>query len=123
MARQNHTVQTSPVYRDGALAANGDETITTFAACHATDFEQCDFTGKEMLLFHNTSEDTQYTFTIESVAEGNLGRVGDLGPVQLEAGEIHRVQIDSLDGFRQTNGKLYFKASNAAVHVAVVRVK
>lgn len=119
MARQNHTVQTMPVWKDGTLASNGDETVMTFTACDASNYEMCDFTGQEVLLFTNTGS-TQRTFTIEGVLD-SLGRTADLGPVQVEAGEMHRIQIDSYEGFRQTTGKLHFRGSHAELEVAVIR--
>ena len=122
MARQSHTVQGPPVWKDGTLASNGDETVFTLVAADATNFESCAFTARETLIVFNSDDTNPYTFTIEGVPD-NLGRTANLGPITVEALEIHRVELDSFEGFRQSDGKLYFKGSNAAIKFAVYRPK
>jgi len=117
MARASITVQTGTgKYPTVAL-------LDPFAltACDATNFNQCDFTGREILIVRNSSTDTAYDFTLESVSSDRTGRTGNLLK-EIPFGEHLIIPPLGVDGFRQADGKLYFTAENAAILVGVVRM-
>lgn len=117
MARQSHTVQTG----SGKYPTTASLTALTWLAANAVDFEQVDFSGREILLARNTSADTAYNVTVTSVASVRTARTGNIVKslafgAQLPIGPL------GIDGWRQSNGKLYFAGANAAIEFAVVRL-
>lgn len=116
MARQSHTVQAGAgKYPTAAL-------LDPFplVAADATNFEQCDFTGTEIIFARNSSADTAYDVTIESLASGRTLRTGDLVK-EVPFGEVIFIGPLGLDGFRQVGNKLFFKGENAAILFGVYR--
>lgn len=104
----------------GTIAANGADVVLT--AADATNKQQVTLTGNEMILAYNSSADTAYTITINSVADSDLGRTGDITAYSLGFGEFALFGLVPIKGWAQTNGKLYFEASNAAIKFVVIRV-
>lgn len=117
MARQVHTV------RNGTGKYPTSAQLVPFAllAADDTNYEQCDFTGRETIIAYNSSTDTAYDVTIESVASNRTGRSGNL-VVEVPFGEIVHIGPLGLDGFKQSDGKLYFQGEDAAILFGVVRL-
>lgn len=116
-ARVDHTPD-APVNVYTSISAGAAK--MNFAAADATNFEQVTLTGREVVYAWNTSADTPYTVTFTSVAD-SFGRTGDITTYNIPFGEIHRFGPFPANGWAQSNGKLYFKASNVAVKFAIVR--
>jgi len=119
MARQSHTAKTVLGQKASSYTANAAD--LTFTAADAANFEQTAFTGKELIIAYNSDPANPYTVTIESVADASLGRTGDITTYSLAAGEYGVFGPFTLDGWRQSDGYLYFKASNAAIKFCVIR--
>lgn len=119
MARQSHTPLTVLGTKTSAYTANGAD--LTMTAADASNKEQVTITGKELVIAHNTGA-SAYTVTISSVADAAAGRTGDVSAYSLAAGEYAVFGPFDLDGWEQSDGKLYFEASNASVKFGVVRI-
>lgn len=112
MARQTLTKTSSPGPNPTAGVA------VTLTAADTSNKEQFALTGRELLLVQN-SGGSQYTYTVESVADP-YGRERDITTNAIAAGAIHVLGPFSLEGWRQTDGMLYLEASNTAVKFAVI---
>lgn len=115
MARVTHT----PTQLAGPYPSDGVN--VTLTAANATDKEEFVHTGKEIIIARNTGAGAR-TVTITSVAHPVDGRTGDVTADSLAAGEVHVYGPFAIDGWRQTNGKLYFEASHAEVIFSVLRL-
>lgn len=120
MARQSHT-PLAALGTKGSLYTAGAADLPMTAA-DAALFEQCTFTGKEIVIAHNSHAADPYTVTIESVASAGLGRTGDITTYSLAAGDVVALGPFAADGWRQTDGTLHWKASNASILFAVLRI-
>lgn len=98
-----------------------DLSVLTWTASDAVNFEQTVFSGKETILAWNTSADTAYNVTITSSASARTARTGTLVK-SVAFGTILAVGPLGIDGWKQSDGKLYFAGENAAVLFAVVRL-
>lgn len=117
MARQAHTPFT-PLGTKTNVYTAGAADITMKAAISA-DKEQASHNGKVLIIAHNTDGANPYTVTFSSVVD-DLGRTGDITAYSLAAGDYCVFGPFSTEGWRQSDGKLYFEASNAAIKFAVV---
>lgn len=115
MARVTHTAQAGTGKYPTTLTA------LTFTAADAVNFEQTLHTGRELIVVRNSHGSTAYDFTLTSVASNATGRTGT-EVVELAAGAIHVVGPLGIDGWRQSDGMLYFAGENAAILFAVVRI-
>lgn len=113
MPRQN-VAKTASVGRY-PLAAGG--AVLAWTAADTSNHEQVTMTGDEVFLVHNTGA-TSHTYTITSTADP-YGRTGDISGVTIAAGAIHGIGPLGIEGWRQTDGKLYFQANHAEVKWAV----
>jgi hypothetical protein len=82
----------------------------TFAASDPANFEQTPWTDGLHIVWRNSHATTPYDATLESAPDA-LGRDVDLTK-----------RIDA-EGWRQTDGYVYFKGENAAVLYAVVKLR
>lgn len=118
MARQSHTPLTALGTKTNVYTANAAD--LTMTAADVSNKEQVTATGNELIIAHNTGAST-YTITISSVVD-EQGRTGDISAYSLGAGEYAVFGPFGTEGWRQTDGKLYFEASNVAVKFGVVRL-
>jgi hypothetical protein len=95
----------------------------SWTAADTVNQNQCDITGKEVLLAWNTDAVTAYTVTVNSVPDPQLGRSGDITSYSIPAGTVCWIGPMPTVGWQQSNGKLYFQANNAAVKFAVVKIQ
>lgn len=113
MARTDVTVTPVPTWRNGVNAA---ELTLTMAAADTTDKNQATFTGREILVAHNTDA-SPHNITISSKAIAN--RAGDI-TAAIPAGAIMIFQAENY-GWRQSGGKLWFEADDDTVKFGVIR--
>lgn len=95
-----------------------DGVLLTETAADTTNKEQVLWTGKEIIVAHNTGG-SAYTVTITSAADKN-GRTLDITADSLAAGVIAFYGPFPADGWRQSTGMLFFEASNVAVKFGVI---
>lgn len=112
MARQTHTAAVGTGKYPTAPVA------LTWVAADATEKEQTVHTGTEIVFFYN-SGGTPRSCTVTSVVDSR-NRSGDI-TFTLAAGAYKTVGPLGIEGFQQTNGKLYFEAAHADVLCAVLR--
>lgn len=90
-------------------------------AADATNFEQIALTGREILVIFN-SDASDHTVTITSVADTTEGRTGDITTENVVAGTMKMIGPLAPEGWRQTDGYLYFQASDATIEYAVIQL-
>ena len=116
MPRQAHT----PVSLPGPWATAGE--ALTMTAADVANKEQVAASGKEIVIAHNSGA-APHAVTITSKAHAPSGRTGDITTEAIAAGEI-RVYGGPFptNGWRQTDGQLYFEADSAEVKFGVIRL-
>ena len=108
-----------------AAQANGpwpvlaDAVTVTATAANATDKEQTLLTGRELLIARNSGASSRVC-TITSVADPRTKRTGDVVET-VPAGEMRMFGPFDPDGFRQSDGYLYFEAAHADILWSVIR--
>ena len=93
----------------------------TWTAADASNFEETEYSDRVIIVARNTSTDTAYDVTITSVASSKTGRTGTLVK-ELAFGEQLIIGPLGADGWRQSDGNLYFAGENADIEFAVVRL-
>lgn len=92
-----------------------DKVTIAEVAADASNFEKMILTGREILIAHNTNAgSTARTVTITSVADAE-GRTGDITATSIAAGAFAMFGPFALDGWKQSDGYLYFQASHAEI--------
>jgi hypothetical protein len=114
MARQLHTAVTLP----SGYAIDGSNVAMT--AADAANFEEVAHTGRQVILYRNSGA-TPRIVTVSSVAHSQVPRTGDFSDT-VAAGEMHVSPMFPVDGWRQTNGKLYFSGAHAEVLFSVITI-
>jgi hypothetical protein len=117
MARVTHTVRTIRSADPDDLSSLGTTLTVPFVAADTTNKEQALFTGKEIIVALNSGA-SPYTVTVDGVK--TKGRAGSVTAYSIPAGEV-MMFAPPIDGWRQTNGMLYFEANNVAVKFAVIK--
>lgn len=97
-----------------------DGTTLTWTTGDATNHHQMPLTGREVLLARNSDDDTAYTVTITS-ATSSQNRTGDITADSIAFGATHMYGPFKLDGWRQSDGNLYFTCNNALILFAALR--
>jgi hypothetical protein len=119
MARQSHTPLTALGTKTDAYSANAAD--LTMTAADTVNNEQVTLTGNELVIAHNTDGVNPYTVTVSSVVD-DMGRDGDISAYSLAAGEYGVFGPLGIEGWRQSDGKLYFEGSNAAIKFGVIKL-
>ena len=112
MARATLTKLTALGKRTDVYTANAAD--LPMAAANVSDKNQFAASGKDFVIARNTSVDTPYTITIENTGDD------DITAYALGAGELAVLGPLGLDGWGQTDWKVYLEASNAAIKFGVV---
>lgn len=122
MARTTIAAQTLlGAYPSLAIAANAaDLTFAALSGSSGDNGNQTPLTGKEILLFRNDDVGAQ-TVTITSVAD-RYNRTGDISAYSIGASEYAILGPFAVDGWKQSDGNLYFEGSDANVKCAVLRL-
>lgn len=112
---------TTPISPYPALPLTADSADVAYTAADVANGNQATFgnAGKVHLLATNTGG-VGYTATVTSSLDG-FNRTGDITAYALAAGETALFPLER-NGWRQSDGMLYFSASNAAVKFAVIPV-
>jgi len=95
-------------------------TITATAADTANQNRTL-HTGKEIIIARNSGASTR-TVTITSLADSQQGRTGNIAAENILAGVIKTFGPFALDGWKQTDGYIYFESNHAEVLFSVIRV-
>lgn len=106
-------VKTTPV---GSQADAG--VALTFTAADTTD-QTCEFTPGDILLAWNTGAGS-HTVTVYSAPEPTTGRINDITAESIAAGAIRAYGPFPARGWKQSTGKLKFKANHAEVKFAIL---
>jgi hypothetical protein len=96
-------------------------TDLTFTASDAVNFEQVAWSDGLYIIWRNSDGAVAYDVTLEA-APDSLGRDVDC-LTELAAGDIAMTGLIEAEGWRQSDGYVYFKAENAAILYAVVKVR
>lgn len=115
MARQTLTAAQA----NGPWPVLADAVTVTATAADATEKEQTLLTGRELLIARNSGASSRVC-TITSVAHPVTKRTGDIVET-IPAGEMRLFGPFDVDGFKQTNGYLYFEAAHADILWSVIR--
>jgi hypothetical protein len=119
MSRTALTAQTlkGPYPVGGTVSAT--QLDVTEAASDASNGNSFPFSGKEVLLLHNTDSGAQ-TVDLTSASDAR-GRSADIAGYSIGAGKIAMFDFrGGLDGWLQVDGNVYFKTSSALVKAAVL---
>ncbi|HQY30520.1 MAG TPA: hypothetical protein PK691_04510 [Thermomicrobiales bacterium] len=89
-------------------------------AADTSNLNQTPSTGKELLHVRN-SGGSAYTVTVTSAVD-SLGRTKDVAADSIAAGASAIYGPFPVEGWKQTDGFLYFQGSNAALLFTVIRL-
>lgn len=113
MARTNLT----PIDAPGCYGA--DPAALAWAAADVANKNQVTLTGREIVLAHNSGA-VAHTITVTS-AQDPYKRTGDV-TAQIPAGEYRVFGPVALDGWMQSDGRLYLEADHAEILFAILRL-
>ena len=77
--------------------------------------------GDEILITYNSSADTDYYVTIDSVAD-TFGRESHITQFDIPFGDYYAFPRFAVEGWIQSDGKLYIDCENAAILLMVIRL-
>src|SRR5512139_124590 len=117
MARTTLTAKTLVGPKSNGYTANAAD--LTMSAADVANKNQVVASGKDIVIAHNSGA-SPYTVTITSIADPNLGRTGDITTYAMAAGVYAVFGPFYTDGWRQTDGYVYFEASNASVKFGII---
>jgi hypothetical protein len=103
-----------------SLPPAADSLDVTMTAADVTNKNQTLLNGPLLLIAQNSGA-SAYTVTITSAPDSKL-RTGDITAYSLAAGDIAAFVINQTEGWLQSDGYLYYEASNAAVKFALLRL-
>lgn len=95
--------------------------MLTALAADTTNKQQTTLTGNEIIIARNSGA-TSHTVTITSTPDRSSGRSGDITGDSLAAGVTKMYGPFPLDGWRQTNGKIYFEANHVEILFSVIEL-
>lgn len=104
---------------DGAAGAGEFE--DTWTAGDATENNQCDFTGREIIQARNVGVGAR-SVSVISAADPENQRTGDITTYNIPAGKTITLDFLPKKGWRQANGKLYLNPSHAEVEFSIKRL-
>lgn len=94
----------------------------TATAADTVNQNRTPFTGREIIIAHNSHATTGYTVTITSAAD-KRGRLGHITGDAIAAGAKRIYGPFPADGWKQpSDGHLWFEANNASVLFSVIRI-
>lgn len=117
MTRATLTKKT-PLGTLGTRYGTANAADLTMTAANSSDKEQFVASGKDIVIAHNTGAGAR-TVTITSSVDSD-GRTGDIATYSLGAGEYGVFGPFDLDGWVQTDGKVYLQAEHSEVLFGVV---
>jgi len=117
MADRVTLVKTTPLGAYGSYATINTADMT-MAAADTDGKNQFVASGNELVVAFNSDSGAQ-TLTVNSVADP-YGRTGNIATYSIGAGEYAIFGPFRLDGWKQTDGKIYLEASSALVKLGVI---
>jgi hypothetical protein len=114
------TVLTPQVLKENNYAVQAGDLTLTQTACDNVNGNSFAFTGRETLIVNNPDA-APHTFTLTSIAD-SLGRTGDIGPYSVAATTIAVIHLDTMPGWRQTNGTILLACNSNLLKFGVVRL-
>lgn len=102
-----------------STASNNGGVALVETAANATDKEQMKLTGRELLIARNAGA-TPRVVTITSVPDPETGRSGDITE-SVPAGEMYVLGPFAVQGFKQTDGNIYFEAAHSDIKWSAIR--
>ena len=115
------TSLTPVVMKENNYAVQAGDLTVTETACDNVNGNSFPFTGREILLVHNTNAGGAQTFSITSTPD-QYGRTGDIANYSIVASGIAVIDLDTLTGWKQTNGTLLLACNAATVKFVVLRL-
>lgn len=94
-------------------------TLLVWTAADTVNFNSFAMSGNDLLLAWNTGA-SPYTVTVTSTPDPNFGRTASITAETIVAGTIRSYSVIQIPGWQQTDGTLWFQASNVAVQFAVI---
>jgi hypothetical protein len=104
-----------------ALQPAANSLDITMTAADVANMNQTSLSGPLLLIVQNTHATTPFTFTLTSIVDTKL-RPGDITTYTLQAGDIVAFVINSMEGWLQTDGMLYYAGSDATIKFALLRL-
>ena len=114
MPRTTIAAQSAP----GSVQYTG--TALTFTAADVANKNQTQLTGTEMIIGKNVGA-SAHTVTITSFADP-FGRTKDIPAISLVAGEERMFGPFKQQGWKQTDGFIYFEANHLEIEFAIIRM-
>lgn len=114
------TVLTPQVLKENNYAVQAGDLTLTQTACDAVNGNSFAFTGREILIVNNPDA-APHTFTVTSIAD-QLGRTGDISGYSVAATTIAVIDLDTLPGWRQSNGTILLACNSNLLKYGVVRL-
>lgn len=108
----------NPVVLAGGYPSAG--VVAAATAADTANQNRCLHTGQNFFIHARNSGVTTRAVTITSIADGQQNRTGDLSDT-LTSGQSKVFGPFAVDGWRQSDGYLYFEAAHAEVLFTVVR--
>jgi hypothetical protein len=93
----------------------------TMTAADVANMNQTVLNGPMLLIAQNTHASSPFTVTISSIVDSKL-RTGDITTYTLQAADIVAYIINSMEGWLQTDGMLYYAGSDATIKFALLRL-
>lgn len=116
------TVLTPQVLKENNYQVIAGDLALTETACDATNGNAFAFTGREMLIAHNTDAAAAHTFTVTSIPD-SLGRTDTtLTGYSVPLSSIAVIHLDQIAGWRQSNGTILLACNSALIKFGIVRL-
>lgn len=114
------TALTPVVLKENNYAVQPGDLTLTETACDNVNGNSFPHTGREILLVHNTNASSG-TFSVTSVAD-QYGRTGDISAYSVAASAIAVIDLDTITGWRQSNGNVLLACSANTMKFVVLRL-
>src|SRR5690348_11761098 len=114
------TALTITAIKANNAAISAGDLLVTEAAADAVNGNSFTLSGKEVLIVHNTDA-APHTFTLTSIAD-HLGRTGDIANYSVAANAIAAIQMNTVEGWRNSSGLVTMTASSNLLKFAVLRL-
>jgi hypothetical protein len=104
--------------KTNTVVVNAGDLKVTLATGDNVNGNSFPLTGREILIISNPDV-SAHTVTIQSVAD-HLGRTSDITAYSIPAGEIHAINLNTLEGW-QNGGNLNLTCNSALLKFGVIR--
>lgn len=116
------TPLTPQVLKENNYQVIAGDLALTETACDNTNGNSFPFTGREMLVVHNSDAVGAHTFTVTSVPDA-LGRVDtSLTSYSVPLSSIAVIHLDAVAGWRQTNGTILLACNSNLIKFGILRL-